>query len=135
MQVCEVFEMICFFPDTFPLHRRQLVTVVRGRCVNFGDGNQPPLIINHQPSIINHQSSIINHQSSIINHQPSIINHQSSIINHHYDFFPYFEKIFHCCIKDVRSFLIVLFEHIVFKAIVAPEFFWGRSVHVAVEID
>jgi len=37
------------FPDSCPLRRRQSVTVVRGRCVTFGDGK----IIHHQPSIIN----------------------------------------------------------------------------------
>ena len=60
---------------------------------------------------------------------------QPSILHRHDDFFPYLKKIPHCCLKDVCSFLIVFFEHIVFKAIVAPEFFWGRSVHVAVEIN
>ena len=37
-----------------PLRRRQSVTVVRGRCVTFGDGK----ILHHQPSILHHQSSI-----------------------------------------------------------------------------
>ena len=57
---------------------------------------------------------------------------QPSILHRHDDFFPYLKKIPHCCLKDVRSFLVVLFEHIVFKAIAAPKLFRGSSVHVAV---
>ena len=42
-------------PDSCPLRRLQSVTVVRERCVTFGDGkilNPPPSTIHHQPFII-----------------------------------------------------------------------------------